>query len=110
MEMNPATLLWLPDDLAHLIIEHVDGFDLARLSQTCGRCLAAHADEQAWESVVRARWFDRRWLGQNAFIGFHNLGQNLFRLSQIITIANTNQYHFTRIFQFEITIPYFCST
>ncbi|KAH8067972.1 hypothetical protein JL721_7192 [Aureococcus anophagefferens] len=64
MEMNPATLLWLPDDLAHLIIEHVDGFDLARLSQTCGRCLAAHADEQAWESVVRARWFDRRWLGQ----------------------------------------------
>ena len=40
--MNPATLLWLPDDLAHLIIEHVDGFDLARLSQTCGRCLAAH--------------------------------------------------------------------
>ncbi|KAH8044686.1 hypothetical protein JL722_14587 [Aureococcus anophagefferens] len=62
--MNPATLLWLPDDLAHLIIEHVDGFDLARLSQTCGRCLAAHADEKAWESVVRARWFDRRWLGQ----------------------------------------------
>ena len=53
--MNPATLLWLPDDLAHLIIEHVDGFDLDAEDVAKLDALTTPAAIEAWRAHYEKR-------------------------------------------------------
>ena len=57
-----AAVLAVPEDLALYIASYLGGEALARLEATSKACSSLYANEAAWETCVRARWHDPRWL------------------------------------------------
>ena len=57
-----AVLLTVPEDLALYVASYLGGQTLGRLGATSKACGSLYANEVAWETCMRARWHDPRWL------------------------------------------------